>query len=117
MMTRRRRASARRVGSRPACGRERAMEIELADQHIYVLGDRLSADEIRQRAVDKRTGAFGSGIGGFLQRPKPDEVELIATQRRLEPFWHVSCEARYVYERSRTYQVPASSAEVRQVTV
>src|SRR4051812_43582345 len=117
MMTPRRRASARSARSRSTCGRERAMEIELADQHIYVLGDRLSADEIRQRALDKRTGAFASGIGGFLQRPKPDEVELVATQHRLEPFWHVAAHARYVYDRTREYTVAASGPEVRELTI
>lgn len=93
------------------------MEIELADQHVYVLDQRLRVEEIRQRAMDRRTGAFGSGLGNLLQRPKPDDIELIASQRRLEPFWHVACQARYVYERSRDYTVPASGPEVRQVTV
>jgi hypothetical protein len=93
------------------------MEIELADQHVYELDQRLTVEEIRQRAMDRRTGAFGSGLGNLLQRPKPDDIELIASQRRLEPFWHVACQARYVYERSRDYTVPASGPEVRQVTV
>ena len=93
------------------------MEIELADQHVYELDQRLTVEEIRQRAMDRRTGAFGSGLGNLLQRPKPDDIELIASQRRLEPFWHVACQARYVYERTRDYTVPASGPEVRQVTV
>jgi hypothetical protein len=93
------------------------MEIEHADQHVYELDQRLTVEEIRQRAMDRRTGAFGSGLGNLLQRPKPDDIELIASQRRLEPFWHVACQARYVYERSRDYTVPASGPEVRQVTV
>ena len=93
------------------------MDIELADQHIFVLDERLSIDEIRQRAMDKRTGAFGGGIGGLLQRPKPDEIELVESQRRLEPFWHVGAHARYVYDRTRDYTVPASGPEVHEVTV
>jgi hypothetical protein len=97
--------------------RNSGMEIELADQHVYELDQRLTVEEIRQRAMDRRSGAFGSGLGNLLQRPKPDDIELIASQRRLEPFWHVACQARYVYERSRDYTVPASGPEVRQVTV
>jgi len=93
------------------------MEIELADQHVFVLDERLTVDEIRQRAMDRRSGAFGSGLGNLLQRPKADDIELVASQRRLEPFWHVACQARYVYDRSRDYTIPASSPEVRQVTV
>jgi hypothetical protein len=93
------------------------MEIELAEEHVFVLDERLTVDEIRQRAMDRRTGAFGSGLGSLLQRPKADDIELVASQRRLEPFWHVACQARYVYDRSRDYTVPASSAEVREVTI
>jgi hypothetical protein len=66
--------------------RNSGMEIELADQHVHVLDQRLTVEEIRQRAMDRRTGAFGSGLGNLLQRPKPDDIELIASQRRLEPF-------------------------------
>ncbi|HEY0444612.1 MAG TPA: hypothetical protein VGC90_10340 [Candidatus Limnocylindrales bacterium] len=93
------------------------MDIELADQHVFVLDERLSADEVRQRAMDRRTGAFGTGIGSLLQRPKPDDIELVATQRRLEPFWHVACQARYVYQRSHDYTIATSGPEVRQVSV
>jgi hypothetical protein len=93
------------------------VEIALADQHIFVLDDRLTADEVRQRAMDRRTGAFGGGIGNLLQRAKAEDIELVTSQRRLEPFWHVSGQALYVYDRAREYTVPTSGAEVREVTV
>jgi hypothetical protein len=93
------------------------MDIQLAEQHIFRLDDRLTPDEIRQRAMDRRTGAFGGGLGGLLQRPKADDIELVDSQRRLEPFWHVGCSALYVYDRSHDYTVPASGTQVRAVTV
>ena len=93
------------------------MDIQLADQHIYRLDDRMTPEEIRQRAMDRRTGAFGSGLENIFSRPKPDDIELVDSQRRLEPFWHVGCSAVYVYERSHDYTVPASGAQVREVTV
>lgn len=93
------------------------MDIQLADQHIYRLDDRLTPEEIRQRAMDRRTGAFGSGLENIFSRPKPDDIELIDSQRRLEPFWHVGCNAVYVYERSHEYTVQASGAQVQTVTV
>ena len=93
------------------------MEIALADQHIFVLEDRLNPDDVRQRAMDRRTGAFGSGIGGLLQRPKADDIELVNSQHRLEPFWHIGGRALYVYDRARDYTVSASGAEVREVTL
>lgn len=93
------------------------MEIQLADQHIYRLDDRLTPEEIRQRAMDRRTGAFGGGLESLFSRPKADDIELIDSQRRLEPFWHVGCTAVQVYDRSHDYSVPASGPQVRSVSV
>ena len=93
------------------------MEIQLADQHIYRLEDKLSPDEVRQRAMDRRIGAFGGGLDSIFNRPKADDIELIDSQRRLEPFWHVQCSALYVYDRSHDYVVPASGQQVQSVTV
>lgn len=93
------------------------MDIQLADQHIYRLDDRLTPDEIKQRAMDRRTGAFGGGLESLFSRPKADDIVLIDSQRRLEPFWHVQCSALYVYDRSHDYVVPASGLQVQTVTV
>jgi hypothetical protein len=91
--------------------------LTLPSEKLYVLEERLTFDDIRQRAADRRTAAFSSGLGGLLQRPKPEEIVLVASQRRLEPFWHVSGRSRYVYDRTRGYTVPASGTEVQAVTV
>jgi hypothetical protein len=93
------------------------MEITLAEERLFLLEERATFDEIRQRAADKRTGAFGGGIGGLLQRPKNEEVSLVASKRRLEPMWHISGRSRYEYERTRNYSVPVTGPEVRRVTV
>ena len=93
------------------------MDIQLATERLLVLTERLRFDEIRQRAMDRRTQAFVSGLGSLLQRPKADDIAHLATQRRIEPFWHVACRARYVYERSRPYTVATSGPEVTGVTI
>ncbi len=93
------------------------MDIQLGGQRILVLEEREGAEVLRQRAMDKRTQAFGGGIGALLQRPKADDVELATVQRRLEAFWHVVGRARYVYDRRRDYPVVASAPEVHEVTV
>ncbi|MDQ2854074.1 MAG: hypothetical protein M3R32_04360, partial [Chloroflexota bacterium] len=72
---------------------------------------------IRQRAMDRRTGAFGGGLESLFSRPKADDIELVDSQRRLEPFWHVGCSALYVYDRSHDYTVPVSGAQVQAVSV
>jgi hypothetical protein len=91
----------------------RGMEVTLAAEKLFVLEERLTVDEVTQRAMDRRTGALGS----LLSKPKPEEVTLLNKQRRLEPFWHVAGHATYVYERNRDYSVPASSADVEAITV
>lgn len=90
-----------------------AMEVTLAAEKLYVLEERLTIDEVTQRAMDRRTGALGS----LLSKPKPEEVTLLTRQRRLEPFWHVAGHATYLYERNRDYNVPSSAADVEAITV
>jgi hypothetical protein len=89
------------------------MEITLAPERLFLLEERLTIDEITQRAMDKRTSALGS----LLSKPKPEEVTLVNKQRRLEPFWHVAGHATYVYERQRDYSVAAASADVEALTI
>jgi hypothetical protein len=93
------------------------VDVTLANERLFVIEERLTLDEIQQRAMDRRMQAFGGGLGGLLQRPKPEDVTLVAKQRRLEPFWHVAGRAVYVYERNRDYTVPASGPDVEAVTI
>jgi hypothetical protein len=93
------------------------VDITLGTPRIFALDQRITLDEMRKRADEKKTGAVGSGIGGLLSRPKPEDVELVASQRRMEPFWHVACTAHYVYDRTRRYTVPVSAPDVKSVTV
>lgn len=93
------------------------VDISLGEPRIYGLESRLAFEELRRRAEEKKTGALGSGIGGLLQRPKAEDVQLVASQRRVEPLWHVACTAHYVYDRTRLYSVPASASDVRSVTL
>jgi hypothetical protein len=94
-----------------------AMEIQLAAERLFLLDDRMSAESAEKLAAERRAQAFGSGIGSLLQRPKVDDIHLIASQRRVEPLWHVAARATYVYERRREYAVPGSAPEVYAVTI
>lgn len=93
------------------------MDIQLGEPHIYSLEPRLPMEEMLRRAEERKTASLGTGIGGLLSRPKSEDVVLLATQRRLEPFWHVDCHAHYVYDRTRTYTIPSSAPDVRAVTL
>ena len=93
------------------------MEIQLGTQRILAIEEREGVESLRQRAMDKRTTAFGGGLGSLLQRARAEDIDLVTTPRRLEPFWHVVGRARYVYDRRRDYPVLASGVEVHEVTV
>jgi hypothetical protein len=93
------------------------MEIQLAAERLFLLDERMTAERAEQLATERRAQAFGSGLGSLLQRPKADDIQLIASQRRVEPMWHVAAHATYVYERRREYTVPGSAPEVYAVTI
>jgi hypothetical protein len=93
------------------------VDIELADERLFLLQERLTLEDMQQRAMDRRMSAISGGIGGLLQRPRPEDVQLLGSERRLEPFWHIAGRGRYVYDRSREYTVPVTSAEVKEVSV
>lgn len=93
------------------------MDLHVADQRIFALAEKLTADQARLRAMDRRTNVFVGGLTTLLQRPRSEEVELLAMQRRLEPFWHAVCAVRQVYDRTRKFSVPVSGPEVQAVTL
>ena len=92
------------------------MDISLGEPKIFTLDPRFAPEDLLRKAEEKKTGALGTGFGGLLSRPKPEEVVLDATQKRLEPLWHVAARAHYVYDRTRDYTIPASATDVRSVT-
>src|SRR3990172_7584829 len=93
------------------------MDVHLARTHIYALNPTLDFEAAKQQAIDKRLGIVAGGLGALLSRPKPEEVELIYSEIRFEPFWYVVCATRYVFERNKEFAVPVSGAEVRKVTI
>lgn len=93
------------------------MDVHLAPTHIYALNPVLDFEVTQQQAIDKRLGVVAGGIGALLSRPKPEEVELVYSEIRFEPFWHVTCATRYVFERNKQFAVLVSGVEVRRVTL
>lgn len=93
------------------------MEISLADERAFLLKEQLSLEQAEGRAWEKKVDAFGRMVkmASFLQKPKDSDFELIYKEHRYEPFWHIVCRARYVYERRRDYPVTLSGSEVRSV--
>jgi hypothetical protein len=93
------------------------MDIQLAEQKIFALTEKITVEQARLRAMDRRTGLFNTGMNALLQRIKPEEVELLAMQKRWEPFWNVICARHLVYDRTRKFSVSVTGPEVQSVTV
>lgn len=95
------------------------MEISVAEQRALLLKEQFTLEHAEGRAWSKKSDAFGTlvRVTGFLQRPKDEDFELVYKEHRYQPFWHVVCQARYVYERKREYRLPASGPEVEAITI
>jgi hypothetical protein len=93
------------------------MEISLANERAYQLTPQVPFNVARVRVDDKRTSLVAGTVGALLTRPKADDIQLLSTENRLEPFWLISIATRTRYDRSRTYTLAVSGPEVQQVTV
>ncbi|HWA64129.1 MAG TPA: hypothetical protein VG939_22360 [Caulobacteraceae bacterium] len=94
------------------------MHVELAEERILVLSDRVTMENAEARAWARRVEAFGTmaKLGGLLGKTRDDEYECVYRERRLQPFWRLSTHARFAYDRWRDYQI-AVAPEVREVEV
>ena len=50
------------------------MEIQLAEQRIFALTEKIPVEQARLRAMDKRSTLFTSRVNVSLPRIKPEEV-------------------------------------------
>jgi hypothetical protein len=93
------------------------MDITVAEEQVFQLLPVLDIDQAREKAWDKKTAVFGTGLSAIFSRPKAEEIQITYSERRYEPFWHVACQVRYIYDRTRSYNVPVSASEVQRVTI
>ncbi|MCL4487906.1 MAG: hypothetical protein M1132_08885 [Chloroflexi bacterium] len=91
------------------------MEINLGDEEIINLQTPFTTEQLEDKVLAKRMDAFGQ-MAKFIQRPKLEDIEITARQKRLEPFWYAVASARYAYERRHSYEVNVAP-EVQSVTV
>lgn len=95
------------------------MDVQLAEQQLLVIPDRVTPEEAETRACAKRADAFGTmaKLSGFLNRGKDgDTIELVYKERRLQPFWRLACTAVCAFERTRNHTLVLGE-EVQAATV
>ena len=92
------------------------MDIYLATERVFHLIPQFSVEVARDRLEQKKTSLVAGTVGAMLTRPKPDEIQLMSVESRLEAFWLINVLVRTAYDNQRTYNVPVSGPEVKQVT-
>jgi hypothetical protein len=95
------------------------MDITIADERALLFQEQLTMDQAEGRAWSQKVEAFGSmeKMTSFIRRPKDQDFELTYKEHRFQPFWHIECQARYVYERKREYPITLSGSEIKTVTI
>ncbi len=93
------------------------MEIYLPTEYVYTLTPQINLDTARDRIEQKKMNLVAGMLGALLSRPKPEELQLITTENRLEPFWLVAASSKTKYDRAATYTVTTGWKEVKSVTL
>jgi hypothetical protein len=83
---------------------------------IYLLKEQFSPEQMRERAWDQKANVFG-GIINMIFRPRSEDIQLGQYEKRYEPFWHVVCSTRYVYDRDRQFTLATSGPVVKRVII
>jgi hypothetical protein len=92
------------------------MEIYLAPDQVYYYVPQFTLEIARDRVEQKKTSLVAGTVGALLSRPKAEEIHLLSIESRYDPFWQVSATARTRFDRTRTYTVLVSGAEVQSIT-
>lgn len=81
------------------------MEINLAEQGLFLLPHKVTPDQAKERAIEQKLHVFGA-LAKFLMRPKGEEIQVALLELRYQPFWHAASHKRFRYNRRTQYQVP-----------
>jgi hypothetical protein len=92
------------------------MEIYLATERAYYLMPQVSIEVARDRMEQKKISLIAGMVGAMFTRPKPEEIQLLSIENRLEAFWSISVFVRTAYDNQRTCTVPVTGPEVKQVS-
>jgi hypothetical protein len=93
------------------------VEISLAEEHAYHYTPQFAIEIARDRVEQRKVQLVAGTMGSLLGRLKPEDIHLLGVENRLEPFWLVTISSRTVYDRTRSYTVPVSGADVISVYV
>jgi len=93
------------------------MDISLTEERAYHYDPQFNPEVARDRVEQKKVQLMAGTMGSLFGQIKPEDIQFIGMENRLEPYWLVTISSRTVYDRSRKYTVPVSGAEVNSVSV
>ena len=93
------------------------MDIYLANEHAFLLTTQVSLEIARDRLEQKKASLVAGSVGALLSRPKPEEIQVVSVESRLEPFWLINVSVHTTYDRKSTYNIPVSGPEIKQVVI
>ncbi len=80
------------------------MELNIAEERAFLLKEQISAEQAKEKAWGAKMSVFGM-LNSLLFRPKDDDVRIVKSEMRYEPFWHISCHREIEYDLRATYTV------------
>lgn len=93
------------------------MDISLAEEHAYYFVPQISLDDAREKIEKKKAALVAGTFGNLISRPKPEEIQIVSVENRLEPYWMVRATSHTAYDRQQVYTIPIKGEEVKEVTV
>jgi len=93
------------------------MEIFLANERAFHLIPQVSVEVARDRVEQKKINLVSGTLGSLLARPKPEDIQLVSVESRLEAFWQICVFVHTSYERNQAYTIPLSGAEIKHITI
>jgi len=93
------------------------MDITLCEEQAYFFVPQISIEVAQDRVEHKKAQLMAGTVGALLSRPKPEEIQMVSLENRLEPFWMVRISSRVIYDRVVTYPVPVGGLDVQTVEI
>ena len=93
------------------------MEISLTEEHAYQYNPQFNPEVARDRVEQKKVQLMAGTMGSLFGQIKPEDIQFLGMENRLEPCWLVTVSSRTIYDRARKYAVPVSGAEVLSVSI
>lgn len=92
------------------------MEFRVAPERVFVLTPTMSWDAAKEKAWGQKSSVFGA-LSNLVFRPAADDVQIIKSELRYEPFWHIDCRSELEYDVRETLSVPVKNPTAQYVTL